>query len=126
MLALSDRILLKLSAKAWTARQLASALEAQIASVNRVLRALEEQGLVEAFHVPNDAAGWRTAADVHVDFRPSHLVITRGVTATSRSAEEPLERCRAFTVAGRPCKRDAVFLHLCLQHGAFDTGLAEA
>ncbi|HEV8359362.1 MAG TPA: winged helix-turn-helix domain-containing protein [Candidatus Thermoplasmatota archaeon] len=106
MAPLCDRILVQLSARPRTARELSRALGTDVAVVHRVLRVMQEGGAVEEIEVDAEASRWRLAPGVELTFWP------RREEAPGRK-----EPCRAVCARGRRCRLPAAWNGLCFLHG---------
>jgi DNA-binding transcriptional ArsR family regulator len=114
MLPLCDRVLLQLHARPMTARDISRALAADIATLSRVLRVLQEGGVLETGEGPRGAALWRLAPGVRVQYHPGHLEITG--EASPPPGGEPANACRAVAAVGRRCRLQAGSEGLCFVH----------
>lgn len=106
MLALSDRLLLRLRGPPRTARELARDLGADVAVIHRMLRRFEADGVAERDERDaigwNGGPGWRMAAGVRVDLQPARLIVTGARPRTA--GRENRARCGALSKRGSPCK----------------------
>lgn len=119
MMALSDRILLRLNASPATARRLARELEADVRVVHSTLRGLQAEGLVEHGAARDGGVPWRLVPSVRVEYRPAHLVVT-GARPPRRLPSGPA--CGAVMSSGRPCRLLAAREGRCFVHAARMTG----
>lgn len=127
MLALSDRVLLKLSMSPKRARELSRELAAEVFAVHHVLRGLQAEGFVEEESASSEGGSlWRLTLGVRVEYEPARVVV-RG----ARRPDQPpgrASRCRAVNKRGHPCRLRAMRAERCLFHApsAHADGLVES